>query len=62
MTVTTAGEDPGNEAGKLRLRNPDGVNEAAIENGLELYRRIVACEDAKLKEALQSAIQVIRRS
>lgn len=58
MTVTMSGVDPENEGGILELRNPDGVSEAAIENGLDLYHRIIACQDPKLKGALASAIQV----
>lgn len=58
MTVTTAEAGAKNEAGKLELINPDGVSEAAIENGLDLFHRIMACEDPKLKGALVSAIQV----
>lgn len=61
MTVTTSGAGPEDKAGKLELRNPDGVSEAAIEDGLDLYDRIVACEDPKLKGALESAIQVLQQ-
>lgn len=59
MTVTSSGAGPEDGAGKLELRNPDGVSEAAIEDGLNLYHRIMACEDPKLKGALESAIQVL---
>ena len=59
MTVTSSGAGPEDGAGKLELRNPDGVSEAAIEDGLNLYHRIMACEDPKLKGALESAMQVL---
>lgn len=66
MTVTTAEAEAGAGAGpegesaikELNLQNPDGVSEAAIKDGLDLYHRIMACEDPNLRGALQSAIQV----
>ncbi|CAM9394502.1 unnamed protein product [Pylaiella littoralis] len=58
MTVTAA-EGAEGESGTLRLRNPDSVSESAIQSGLDLYSRIMACEDPKLKDALQSAMQVL---
>eukprot|EP00752_Nemacystus_decipiens_P013632 g12085.t2 len=57
MTVKTSETGPKNE-----LRNPDGVSGAAIEDGLNLYHKIMAHEDPKLKEALESAMQVLRDS
>eukprot|EP00903_Cladosiphon_okamuranus_P021990 g20220.t1 len=60
MTVRTSGSGPEGEAGNLKLLNPDGVSEAAIEDGLKLYDRIMACDDPKLKGALDSAMQVFR--
>ncbi|CAN0096245.1 unnamed protein product [Ectocarpus sp. 13 AM-2016] len=60
MTVTTAtAAEHDAEQHQLKLRNPDGVSEAAIQDGLDLYHSIMACEDPELKGALQEAIQVL---
>ncbi|CAM9150612.1 unnamed protein product [Ectocarpus sp. 4 AP-2014] len=60
MTVTTAAAEHANaEQQQLKLRNPDGVSEAAIQDGLDLYHSIMACEDPELKGALQEAMQVL---
>ncbi len=60
MTVSTAaaGAGPEAEIAVEDLRNPDGVSEAAIKDGLDLYDRIMACEDPNLRGSLQSAMQV----
>lgn len=41
-----------------KLRNPDSVSEAAMKNGLALYRKLMACEDPLLKAAVQSSMLV----
>lgn len=59
MTVTTtAAAENDAEQQQLKLRNPDGVSAAAIQDGLDLYHSIMACEDPELKGALQEAMQV----
>lgn len=40
------------------LRNPNNADVGAMKNALELYNRIIACEDPQLKEPLQGAMQV----
>lgn len=40
------------------LLNPDNVDLAALEDGLDLYHTLVACEDPTLKDAIQSALRV----
>lgn len=40
------------------LLNPEDVDIAAIEDGLELYNALMACEDPTLKGAVQSALGV----
>lgn len=60
MTVTAAGAaEPDAQQQQLKLRNPDGVSEAAIQDGLDLYHSIMACKDPELKGALQEAMQVL---
>lgn len=62
MTVSAGALGAGNELEQLELRNPDGVSKAALDDGLDLYRRIMACEDPKFGGALKSAMQVLSRS
>lgn len=45
-----------------RLKNPDNVSKKAIESGLELYRKVMKCEDPAIKGALQQAVQVRAKS
>lgn len=43
-----------------QLRNPDNVSTSAIQDGLYLYRKLMACEDPILKQPVQLAMQVRR--
>lgn len=52
MTVVTEDDEV------KQLRNPDNVSAAAIQDGLDLYRKLMACEDAILKQPVQQAMQV----
>ena len=55
MTLTVRGTQ-GDEV--KQLRNPDNVSTAAIQDGLDLYRRLIQCENPVLKQPIQSAMQV----
>lgn len=54
-TITVKGLQEGE---MKQLKNPDNVSKEAIESGLELYRKVMKCDDPAIKGAVHQAVQV----